>query len=713
MPTNLTRPDFIALAIAAPHWPGAGHIDERHLGSATPFSLQNAIRVAAMRAQDGQGVWGSSNWAGSAGRAASVFMSDYEQPSLAWLDRTLSECAPDIVFIGAMTISMPGAVAVARHIRQHSPATITVLGGKHCNETIYRDAKGAVQHLSSSPCALQAAGRIDPVFDICVSGDGEEVLAEIGEIVACLRHAPEGPNAGLDRMFGDPEAPERRQLMGARGRWTVSRALDRGIADIAAVGVPLNRNALPVPATLFGIHSNFPVFDADATAHCYSDMGRGCVFSCDFCSEAASINGKPEQMDGAAYRLARQLAAVAETGRRQGHKRTSAFVEDSILLNGSIARLHELADCLATSDRKVVFGGQMTIDMINHDDRMAALRRLADHGLTYLFCGLETGDETIAATIHKNTLARKGHGGGWMDQADKAIRRVTGAGIRLGFSVLFGLGETQRNRIALLEQLRRWQELHGAPHVVSLNWAVEHPLRNADCAHDYLDWAVPPDSDRLEMICEMFGEASERYCLPKGEMAGFAELREIRTHYLQLNNAIDTDQGHPDTGWLPAGVDTQRSLVDDRGFAFAYAGHDDQLYQQGLMLRFSEFFEGTGAGTAELIDPLEHRSLHLTVAEPERGRLAAYGRLTFHPGGSAQISQLVIEKGYRGRLFGLWHKMFLFMRQTTEEAGCELIFGNVRMQNVKLFSRAGLVPRGKPFASVKTGIMHQRMEIRI
>lgn len=73
-------------AVSAPHLPIGPVEGERHLNSATPFGLHNAVRLAAARAEAGEGWWGSSNWQTHAGRAASIFPSDYLPAARTWLD---------------------------------------------------------------------------------------------------------------------------------------------------------------------------------------------------------------------------------------------------------------------------------------------------------------------------------------------------------------------------------------------------------------------------------------------------------------------------------------------------------------------------------------------------------------------------------------------------------------------------------------------------
>ena len=83
----------------------------------------------------------------------------------------------------------------------------------------------------------------------------------------------------------------------------------------------------------------------------------------------------------------------------------------------------------------------------------------------------------------------------WTSRVEHAIDLLTGLGIKCGSSILFGLGESHQDRLRLLRQLKRWSERYGAPNPVSINWAVQHPLRGDDGGtnYDYLDWSLPTD----------------------------------------------------------------------------------------------------------------------------------------------------------------------------------------------------------------------------
>jgi len=106
----------------------------------------------------------------------------------------------------------------------------------------------------------------------------------------------------------------------------------------------------------------------------------------------------------------------------------------------------------------------------------------------------------------------------WRDRTERAIALLTAAGIQVGSAVLFGLGEPQDQRLALLDWLFALRRRYGSPSPISLNWATQHPLKGMDGGRDYLylDWAVP--AGEWTEAFSNFGEASVHYplagCLP-------------------------------------------------------------------------------------------------------------------------------------------------------------------------------------------------------
>lgn len=511
----IVRPALRVVAVAAPD-AIQGKKDARALNSSDPASLYNACRVAAARARSGQGAWADSNWAGpSRTEVREKFLLLYSLDDLPAFVEVMRREQPNMLLLGAMTLCMPGAIECAKLAKEmFGDEIVVVLGGRHATETVYlanhrSRLDSGVQHHRASPARLAREGRIPPVFDLVFSGDGELFITELGEIIA-RKKPPFNMSEILEEL--DRTIP---------GDWIASfPTIPR---ELVSAGVPIDPHALPPLASLFGVTTAFDVFEGRMTAHVFSDTGRGCVYDCAFCSEKSGVTGGLREIASSADRLYRQLAdAVDAINEDYPDKGASAFVEDSILLGGSPRALDRLCQLLEDTPLPITFGAQFTVDQILKRERHIA--RLAGVGMRYVFIGLETFDPTEVGGMSKDIGASNGS---WQERADRVFQTLMRHGISCGCALLFGLGESQESRIALLDALMVSKERSGWPAVVSANWAVQHPLRgqSGDAGYDYLDWGTPP-GPYLDLF-HNFGEASLKYVLCAQKAPEIAELEEI------------------------------------------------------------------------------------------------------------------------------------------------------------------------------------------
>lgn len=505
------------VAVAAPELPGGG-LGRHTLKSLDPASLFNACRVGAERAERGIGPWGDSNWAvHRTVRRDRVLLMHSLAEDLPQFEELLERERPDLLLLGAMSVCLPGAVACASRARELlGDGVFIVLGGRHATETVY-SAAGVVTHHPASPARLIAEQFVPPVFDLVISGEGECVIAELGEVVA---------RSAAKHVAADVVAAVRT----APGNWIASWCEQGAIRSAAGIGPPIDRNSMPLPAELFGVRAAFDVFDGRLTGHVFSDTGNGCVFDCDFCSERRSITGGLAQLNSAAGRLARQLRAVhrviAEDSPARG---ASGFVEDSTLLGGSRREINRFANTMRHWGVDMPFGGQFTIDQIL--GRFDLLETLATVGLTYVFIGIETLDPGRIGGMSKD---RRPGWGSWLSRSEEAVARLADIGVRTGAAVLFGLAEPHRDRLELLSEMARWRDAYGSPDPISLNWATQHPLLGNDGgkAYRYHEWSIP--SGEWADAFRGFGEATVLYPVAHSEPPVLSEVRELVDLHEQL-----------------------------------------------------------------------------------------------------------------------------------------------------------------------------------
>jgi len=511
------------VAVAAPQLPES-RISSKVLSSEDPASLFNACRYAASLAENDVGPWGESNWAVSRieRRKSFLLMHSFKE-DLPNFERLLSNVQPNILLIGAMSICFPGAIACAKKAKEmFGDRVCIVLGGRHATETIYSLQDGIVVHHRGSPLRLIAEDRIEPVFDLVVSGEGEYLIAWIGEKVYDLERHNISPSKICSYLQGIDQVP---------GRWIAGWVDDSNqIYTVEGRSGNFDRNVLPSPAEIFGVGSSFDVFGRRLTAHIFSDTGSGCVYDCEFCSERRSVTGPIIQPESSAERLFKQMESVVATIREDNPGfAASAFIEDSTILGGSYSFLSQLISLLSGTKLDLKFGGQFTVDQIL--SRMEILKSLKEVGLDYLFIGIETLEPELVGGMSKDVKKKDNS---WLVRIEKIISALSSMGIRCGSSLLFGLGESHDSRIRLLYQIGKWRKTYSAPNPIAINWAVQHPLRGNDgkTGYRYDAWGIQFD-EWLDAFRD-FGEASVIYPLAGQKQPVLKEVQEVADFYREL-----------------------------------------------------------------------------------------------------------------------------------------------------------------------------------
>ncbi|WP_157968114.1 B12-binding domain-containing radical SAM protein [Edaphovirga cremea] len=520
------------LAISAPHWEGKGFGSDEHLCSSTPFSLLNAVRGAFKRINMADSAWSTSNWSDDVERFSTIYMSDYEGITLDFLDEKLSSFRPNLVLIGSMTLSTIGAYKVAKLIKEKlGDQVFILLGGKHINETIFFE-DGVVKHHISSPIKLMQRGELDNVFDAVASGDCEDLIAEIGEVISHLSMISPNRVNIIPRIYWDV-------LENAKGDWCLVWLEDNNTQMHLKGTGNLDYSTYPNVYEFYPINTNFKVLGGNKTAHGYSDSSKGCMYSCHFCSESAHVNGKVRNISTSVANLVNTFRKVLEIGRSG----TSIFVEDSIFLQASPKGLRDFHTAMKDLGITAKFGCQFTVDNILNPKVGALISELTEIGLNYIFVGLETNNDELASLMSKNRnqkIIYNDKKATWIDKVKLMFEFCEDNNIQLGVSLLFGLGESQEDRRNLLNLIKIWQTNCGYPSVVSMNWAVKHPLRNVDVGNQYkyFDWGFSREDPRTPYLTRLFGEVSDKYNLDGVESMTLDEVIEVSELYSKLTNNI-------------------------------------------------------------------------------------------------------------------------------------------------------------------------------
>lgn len=510
--------NFNVFAVTAPHWVELPQQEQSSLNSSDPFSLQNAIRYSVKQSRNIDDIWNQTNWKSETGLKESVYMYQYFNNQKSEFINKIKTIEPDILIISSMTLGYRGAIEIAKIAREYNNNKdfLIVLGGKHIIETTYLLNNKIVEN-EDSPLKHMRDGLIPPLFDLVISGDGEDIIYQIGALLSKT-----STPLNRENFFNKIS-----YLNIAKGNWLLGYLYKSKIKYLESKNTPLNQDILPFPIELFEPTSNFPVLDSDRTFHAYSYMSKGCPFDCFFCSEKRSINGKLSQTSTAALRLLKQLKISKKYGEKNNLD-ISAFVEDSILLGGKLSALEEFSNIL--NNNSVKFGAQYTIDLILNPKHQKILKKLSKQGLIYLFIGVETNVEGIANSMSKNSNKKIT----WNSKVIEVIKFLKSINIKCGFSLLFGLGESFNDRINLMDQIYYFQQTYNMPNVVSLNLATIHPLRN-DNKIDFIKWGTSQTSKYLPIFTKIFGEASYEYSLNKDFIGELEELDKIQIAYERIN----------------------------------------------------------------------------------------------------------------------------------------------------------------------------------
>lgn len=508
------------LAVAAPQWQSRVFGDVYSLDSETPFSLQNAIRCIVQEAKNKKSCLNLTNWSDSRLLEDSVFMMRYFEEEKGLFIEKIKKIKPHIIFIGAMTLCYPGAIALAKIAKGILGKKVQViLGGKHVNETIFIEKEKVVHVKKASPVYQIMENKILPNFDIIISGDAEDILLHIARVYA--KYSLDKKDFFLHKNFSFFKRVQGRYIL----------CVFDGKNFFTHLGLTqMNdeyRDALPAPTDFFQIRSNFAVFGKNSTAHVYCDMGKGCLYDCFYCSEAVKINGPVKYSPKQAIRLYNRLKLL---------KADSAFVEDSIMLGGISKSLGSFAFLCEKEPLNLVYGAQFTVDNLLNPRVQEAIIQLRKTGLVYVFFGMETFNEDLATKMSKNIKRNKLNPRfeSWLSRNERAISFLSLAGIKIGISVLWGLGETQEDRLAQLDFFLSLQENGIGLDCISLNWATQHPLVDINCRYDFIEWGTSKNSPYLEYFISLFGEASERYLLEGVSLPTIREMEDLRRKWSLL-----------------------------------------------------------------------------------------------------------------------------------------------------------------------------------
>ena len=383
-----------------------------------------------------------------------------------FVDYVLKVLEPRVVLISTVSPGHRYAIDIARTVRQYLPDTLIVLGGPHVDETMrYKVETQQLELAHSGTLQAIADGRVEPVFDFLISGDGYYALDLLMKAISIAMEM-DGKTALVPDIVNvlDALAPTAGRVPGQ----AVIAAIDGAHVHAYPLrGRQIDLGELPSPYRAFAMRARFPIFQADdgsvqRTAHIMATTA--CPYHCCYCSEANTVVGQIQKFVRDPIQAA--LDRVCEYVR---YGAEAMFFDDSIFWAGNTRQMAEFCNTLTAfkvdaatrhpeyhpwlkepSDWKrlikLQWGAQLTVEFLtslqSRDRALELLRSMRAAGCTYIYFGIESLAPSIMTQVHKN-LPRQA-GPAWADKVRAALELVKKAGIRAGASVLFGLdGETR------------------------------------------------------------------------------------------------------------------------------------------------------------------------------------------------------------------------------------------------------------------------------
>jgi radical SAM superfamily enzyme YgiQ (UPF0313 family) len=225
----------------------------------------------------------------------------------------------------------------------------------------------------------------------------------------------------------------------------------RRIESLPLSGVPIDGDRLPyIDVTRMTHENRFPVFGHRRTAQIMACLG--CKYACSFCHESADafLYEQPKIRQRSPQHVIGEIRLRIEQGFEAVFFDDSTFTQNPRWLKEFLTLLEELAADHGTFE----WGCQTTVNDVDRD----LLRRMAAAGCSYIYFGVESA-EPDAVRVQKVRQLLLVSEGDWTERLREVAHWCREAGIRVGTSLQFGLGEAPEQRLETLDLIA---ELHRA-----------------------------------------------------------------------------------------------------------------------------------------------------------------------------------------------------------------------------------------------------------
>ncbi|SCD55687.1 Radical SAM superfamily enzyme YgiQ, UPF0313 family [Streptomyces sp. OspMP-M43] len=379
----------------------------------------------------------------------------------------LREHRPVVVGISNLSEGHHFALRIAESVKRECPQSIVLLGGQHedaVNPEAYRAASNRVAGMASRRrethedfllgsdeldrlAPLQTFARTEErdLVDVVFAGDSTFALAEVLKVVAeCL---PTDAESVKKRLLADQERFA--ELPGVGSLFLYDRH-GRRIESIPLSGTPVDGDRLPyIDVTRLTHENRFPVFGHRRTAQIMACLG--CKYACSFCHESADafLYEQPK------IRQRSPCHVMGEIRLRRDQGFEAVFFDDSTFTQNRrwLADFLTLLEDLTSDHRPLEWGCQTTVNDVDRD----LLRRMAGAGCSYVYFGVESAEPDTERVQKVRQLLLVSPATDWTDRFRDVAHWCREAGIRVGTSLQFGLGESPEQRLRTLDLVA---ELH-------------------------------------------------------------------------------------------------------------------------------------------------------------------------------------------------------------------------------------------------------------
>ncbi|GAA1024931.1 MULTISPECIES: B12-binding domain-containing radical SAM protein [Amycolatopsis] len=393
---------------------------------------------------------------------------------------------PRLVGVSNLSEGHHFALRIARLIKRVSPESLVLLGGQHedgVNPEVYVSAserlarRGARYQAAYSPFLItpEEADRLRTLqtlasqeerafVDLVFAGDAAYALLEILKVVA------DHLTADTARIKAEILArPEVFAGLPGSGRLFL---VDEGTETLESVrlsGSALEGDSMPFIDLGRLTHENrFPIFGGKLTAQVLAC--HGCKYSCSFCHESAdsTLYGTPKIRQRSAGNVVKEIELRLEQGFEAVFFDDSTFTQD----RRWVAEFAGLMARRGGGRPLIEWGCQTTINDVD----AALLRQLSEIGCSYVYFGVESAEPDPASVQKVRQLRVLPAATNWSARFREVAKWCHEAGVRVGTSLQFGLGETREQLIETVELIA---EMHRCGYIpdgcVALNINSPYP----------------------------------------------------------------------------------------------------------------------------------------------------------------------------------------------------------------------------------------------